>query len=232
MKTSLKTAFCTVLLLCLVGSVLTGCTQMGDEQARDLNDMNGMGTQYQGYRNNLVGGRYGNNMTGTDGNNTAQNGLYGGNMMGNNRWSIARDGTVSNSPGNTAGLNNRTGNDMFGNTVDRLGGNNSQRASLIERQLENSGGIGDCVVLVNGDTALVGLRNTTGNAANMTGLRSNIERRVRQIDSSVRNVIVTDSQDVLTRMGRLGTAGNYNGMTANFADEFNDLIDRINGTMR
>jgi hypothetical protein len=104
---------------------------------------------------------------------------------------------------------------------------------MIERQLENTGGIDDCVVLVNGDTALVGLRTRGGYTANLSGLRASIERRVKQIDNSIRNVRVTDSRDILTRMSRLGTTGlNNNGTTGNFMDEFNDLINRIDGTVR
>lgn len=238
MKSSFKTALCTVLSLCLIGAVLAGCAQTGSEQARDLNgttgDLNG---QYQRYGNNMNNGRYGNNLVGTEGNYTTQNGTYGRDMT-SYRLDTMRNGSANNMTGNNTGLNNMTGNNtglnnMAGNgTANTIGGNDSRRASMIERQLENSNGIGDCVVLVNGDTAVVGLRNTTGNTANMSRLRSSIERRVKQIDSSIRNVMVTDSQDILTRMGRLGTAGNANGMAANFMDEFNDLVERINGTMR
>ncbi|MGB4649621.1 MAG: hypothetical protein WBH87_10065, partial [Acetivibrionales bacterium] len=82
MKTSFKTALCTVLMLCLIGTMLAGCAQTGQEWARDPNGLNnGMNndTQYQGYGNNLVGGRYGNNLMGMDRNNTGQNGIFGGN---------------------------------------------------------------------------------------------------------------------------------------------------------
>jgi YhcN/YlaJ family sporulation lipoprotein len=203
---------------------------MGDERARDLNDVDdGLDTRYQGY-----GARLGNNLTGMDRNNMGQNDNFGGNMAGTNRWSIARDGTISNTPGNTTGLNNTTGNGMSGNTtLTGVAGNDSRRAAMIERQLENTGGIDDCVVLVNGDTALVGLRTRGGYTANLSGLRASIERRVKQIDNSIRNVRVTDSRDILTRMSRLGTTGlNNNGTTGNFMDEFNDLINRIDGTVR
>ena len=236
MKTSFKTALCTVLMLCLIGTMLAGCAQTGQEWARDPNGLNnGMNndTQYQGYGNNLVGGRYGNNLMGMDRNNTGQNGIFGGNTTGTNRWSIARDGTISNTPGNTIGSNSTTGNGMPGTGIaNRIGGNDSRRASLIESQLKKTGGIGDCVVLVNGDTAVVGLRNNGAGSANMSRLRASIEKRVKQIDSSVRKVMVTDSQDMLTRMSRLGTVGDSKGMANNFMDEFDDLINNISRSMR
>ncbi len=223
MKTSFKSALRTVLLLCLIGAVIAGCTQMGNEQARDLNGATGdQNAQYQGYGNDLYGNRYGNNLMGTEG-----NGMYGRNMEGMDRPNTTGNGTANNMAGNNTGLNNMTGNGI----VNRLAGNDSRRATLIERQLENRNGIGDCVVLVNGDTALVGVRNITGNNANLSALRSSIERRVKQIDSSIRNVMVTNSEDILTRMGRLGTTGNYGGMATNFADEFIDLVERVRRMM-
>lgn len=223
MKTSFKSALRTVLLLCLIGAVIAGCTQMGNEQARDLNGATGdQNAQYQGYGNDLYGNRYGNNLVGTEG-----NGMYGRNMEGMDRPNTTGNRTANNMAGNNTGLNNMTGNGI----VNRLAGNDSRRATLIERQLENRNGIGDCVVLVNGDTALVGVRNITGNNANLSALRSSIERRVKQIDSSIRNVMVTNSEDILTRMGRLGTTGNYGGMATNFADEFIDLVERVRRMM-
>lgn len=233
MKTSFKKALRTVLLLCLIGAVLAGCTQTGEERARDLNGATGdLNAQYQRYRNNLDGARYGNNLVGTEG-----NGMYGTDMTGTNRPNTTGNGMANNMTGNNTGINNMTGNNtglnnMTGNgIVNRLAGNDSRRATLIERQLENRNGIGDCVVLVNGDTALVGVRNITGNNANLSALRSSIERRVKQIDSSIRNVMVTNSEDILTRMGRLGTTGNYGGMATNFADEFIDLVERVRRMM-
>mgnify|MGYP001455418136 FL=1 len=233
MKTSFKTALRTVLLLFLIGAVLAGCAQTGEERARDLNGATGdLNAQYQRFKNNVDGARYGNNLVGTKG-----NGMYGTDMTGTNRPNTTGNGMTNNMTGNNTGLNNMTGNNAglnntTGNgTANRLAGNDSRRAALIERQLENRNGIGDCEVLVNGDTALIGVKNITGNTANMSALRSSIERKVKQIDSSIRKVMVTDSDDILTRMGRLGTAGNNNGMATNFADEFNDLIERVRRTM-
>ena len=235
MKTSFKTALCTVLMLCLIGTMLAGCAQTGQEWARDPNGLNnGMNndTQYQGYGNNLVGGRYGNNLMGMDRNNTGKM----ASSAGYNRYEPlehSQDGTISNTPGNTIGSNSTTGNGMPGTGIaNRIGGNDSRMASLIESQLKKTGGIGDCVVLVNGDTAVVGLRNNGAGSANMSRLRASIEKRVKQIDSSVRKVMVTDSQDMLTRMSRLGTVGDSNGMANNFLDEFDDLINNISRSMR
>ncbi len=116
--------------------------------------------------------------------------------------------------------NNTTG---VGNNVT-MNGNDRSRASAIERQLESVSGIGDCSVIVSGDTALVGLMTNGNNAGNSSQLRTTIERRVMQIDNTIKNVTVTDSPDMLTRMGKLGTG---DGMTTNFMQDFRNMINNI-----
>jgi len=218
MKKSFKAALGTILAVCLAASVLAGCAQTGQERAQDLDGTNdGMnnGAQNQGYnRNDLVGAGYGRNMTGNGYNygtgNTNRN--FTGNPNGNTN-------------GNMIGFNGYGNGSTTGNTT----GNDTQRAAKIERQLESMNGVNDCTVLVNGNTALIGLKNIRSNAGNISGLRSSIERRVRQADPSITNVRITNSPDVLSRMGRMGKAGN-NGMTDNFMEEFNKLMNSISGT--
>lgn len=150
-------------------------------------------------------------------------------------------GTINNTVPNNR-MNNvtntgtRTGTNISTNTGTT--GNDNYRASMIERRLEAIKGINDCSVIVSGDTALIGLKTngTRTGTGNMSGLRTSIERRVKQIDSSIKNVVVTDSPDMLTRMGRLGTVGGNNGMTrgmtTNFMQEFNNMIDSIRNAAR
>ena len=257
MRKSFKTALCTILGVCIIAAVLTGCAQAGDQRAMDPNRANNRlnyglnnglnnGTLNQGaQRNDLVGGRYGN--TGYNGN----TGYMGNNGYNSNTGYTGMNqaggyGNTSNDPSNfigNNGLNTIRYNNRFGrmgntgtltgsNTTNTMNGNDRVRASMIERQLENTNGINDCTVIVSGDTALVGLRANGTNTANMSGLRTSIERRVKQLDSTIRNVRVTDSPDILTRMGRLGTVGNNNGMTNNFMQEFNNMMSSLGNAGR
>ena len=257
MKKSLKTALCTILGICLMAALLGGCAQAGNERAMPDGTNNGLtGTTQSLNRNNLVGGRYGYNY-GTNGRNmTGYNGYgynnsYGNNnLYGNNNGYTGYDPSnyLSNNGINTIDYNNRynrmgyngmlTGNNgtltgSNGVTGNTMNSNDTYRASIIKRQLDNLSGVNNCNVVVSGDTALVGLRTTGNNAASMARLRTSIERRVKQADRTIRNVTVTDSPDILTRMGRLGTtAGNYNGRTNNFMQEFNTLVNSLNTTGR
>ena len=244
MRKSFKTALCTILGVCIIAAVLTGCAQAGDQRAMDPNRTNNglnNGAQNQGYnRNSLVGGRYGNtnntgsNLTGGYGNtgNDPTNFLgYNGvnTIKYNNRFGrMGNSGTGLVNNGNNGNTGMLTGN----NTTNTMNGNDRARASMIERQLENVNGINDCSVIVSGDTALVGLKTKGTNTQNMSGLRTSIERRVKQMDNTIKNVRVTDSPDMLTRMGRLGTTGNNNGMTNNFMQEFSNMINSLGNTGR
>lgn len=247
MSKSIKTALCAILGACIIAAALAGCAQAGDQRALDPNNAGNNGLQNQGYtRNGLLGGRYGyNRLTG----NTANTGSKNGNMRNDPSNFLSYNGvkTIENNnrfsrTGNTGMGNNARADNLTGSgTANTANGNDTARASKIERQLESIGGVNDCTVLVSGDTALVGLRtNGTGTAGrNISGLKTTIERKVKQIDSSIRNVVVTDSTDMLTRMGRLGTAGNRsgtvnsnittnrNGTMRNFMQEFDDIIRSI-----
>jgi YhcN/YlaJ family sporulation lipoprotein len=201
------------------------------------------GAQNQGFdRNNLVGTRYGTtgntgrNLAGGDGN----TGNDPSNFLGRNGVNTIENNNRFGRMGNTGtGMGNNgynTGNNGFSGMLtgngraNAMNGNDRARASMIERQLESISGINDCSVIVSGDTALVGLRTNGTGAGNMSGLRAAIESRVKQMDRSIRNVTVTDSPDMLTRMGRLGTTGN--GMTNNFMQEFDNMIRSLNNVGR
>lgn len=257
MRKSFKTALCTMLGVCIIAAVLAGCAQAGDQRALDPNNTgNGLdnGVENQGfYGNNLTGTRYGNNgYTG----NTGYNGYTGNtdrNLTGrnsntrndpsnylsyngintinyNNRF--GRMGNTGTGSGNNNRTNGTTGMLTGNNGTNTANGNDTARATMIERQLESINGIDDCTVIVSGDTALVGLRTNRVGTGNMSRLRASIEQRVRQMDSSIRNVRVTDSPNMLTRMGRLGTTGNSNGMANNFMQEFNNMINSLNNAGR
>jgi YhcN/YlaJ family sporulation lipoprotein len=241
MRKSFKTALCTILGVCIIAAVLTGCSQAGDQRALDPNAAgNGMnnGIQNQGLnRNNLVGGRYGydRNTGNNPSNYLSRNGIN--TINNNNRFS--RMGNTGTGLANNGRTNSYTGlpngNNRMMNTTgatDTTNGNDTARASRIERQLESMNGINDCTVVVSGNTALVGVRRNGTNTGNISTLKSSIERKVRQIDNSINKVVVTDSPDMLTRMGRLGTTVSNDGIISNFVQEFNEMIDSITNVGR
>jgi hypothetical protein len=235
MKNSLRTALCVLSSVCLAAAVLVGCAQTGQERAQDYTQQN-MLTQGYG-TNNLVGAR---NYTGN---------RYTGNNLGTNLWgNTGTNNRTGNYTGINAGTNARTN---VGNNVGMNSNNNGtqisaadrQKASAIKRQLLNMNGVNDAEVIVMGNDCLVGVM--TPGAASSGQLKSAISRRVKQIDSTIQNVTVSDTSDVLARMRRLGSGTNTNYGTGvndtnangrnlmnNISDEFNKLMQKANNMTR
>lgn len=243
MKNSFRTALCIISSFCLAAVVFTGCAQMGEQGAQDYTQQN-MLTQGYG-TNNLAGGRYNTGNRNSAGNN------YGTNLGANNRANTGMNNGANTGMNNGAntGMNTRTNTRInnganAGNNTNMMGTQMSaadqRKASTIKRQLSNMNGVDEAEVIVKGVNALVGVR-TSGNAS--TGqLRNDITKRVRQIDSTIKNVTVSDTSDILVRMRSLGTGTRTNtGTTTNngvnntmndVADEFNKLMQRANNMTR
>jgi len=210
MITKIKTVLSVFAGTCLLAASLGACAQAGTERAPGSNagqQLQNMGTQgINGNDMNNTGTQFG-NMTG------ATNERYLGMNLGNNQ------GTTQ---GNYQGMN--LSNNQQG-VPDR------QKADNIKSQLMNMNGVTDANVIVMGNTALVGFKPSV-NTGNVNAIKSNITKRVKEIDKTITNVSVSESADIMTRMNRLGTniAGNNQGNT--IADEFNKIIDGLNTTTR
>lgn len=244
MKNSFRTALCIISSFCLAAVVFTGCAQMGEQGEPGQYGVNNYttNTRNQGYgTNNLAGGRYNTGNRNTAGNN------YGTNLGTNNRANsdMTNGANTGMNNGANTGNNTRINNGTnIGNNTNMMGTQMSaadrQKASTIKRQLSNMNGVDEAEVIVKGVNALVGVR-TAGNAS--TGqLRNTITKRVRQIDSTIKNVTVSDTSDIFEMMRRLGTGTRANTGTTtnngvnntmdNVSDEFNKLMQRANNMTR
>ena len=259
MKNSLRTALCILSSVCLATAVLVGCAQTGQERAQGYTQQNMM---TQGYgTNNLVGAR---NYTGNRNNsgtnlwgNTGTNNRTGYTGTGNNTGAGYTGMGNNTRMGNNTGMSNNTGtNNAI--TGTQLSAADRQKASTIKRQLMNMKGVDEAEVIVMGNDCLVGVR-TAGNT-NAGQIKSAIAKRVKQIDSKIKNVTVDDTSDIMSRMRRLGmgtrtstgnrmngagingtrtngtgmngTNADGNNMMNSIADEFNRLMRRANNMTR
>ncbi len=259
MKNSLRTALCILSSVCLATAVLVGCAQTGQERAQGYTQQN-MLTQGYG-TNNLVGAR---NYTGNRNNsgtnlwgNTGTNNRTGYTGTGNNTGAGYTGMGNNTRMGNNTGMSNNTGtNNAI--TGTQLSAADRQKASTIKRQLMNMKGVDEAEVIVMGNDCLVGVR-TAGNT-NAGQIKSAIAKRVKQIDSKIKNVTVDDTSDIMSRMRRLGmgtrtstgnrmngagingtrtngtgmngTNADGNNMMNSIADEFNRLMRRANNMTR
>lgn len=204
MKSNLKTVLVAFAGTCLISATLSACAQAGTERAPGPNagqQLQNMQTQGIN-RNNLV-------------NTTTE--LRQGNMTDTN-------------PGNNQGMNLRNNQGMnLGNNQanQQQTAPNRQKADNIKRQLMNMNGVADANVIVMGNTALVGFK-PSGNRGDVNAVRSNIMNKVKEIDSTITNVTVSESADIMDRMNRLGTDITNNRPVNTITDEFNKMIDGLN----
>jgi spore cortex protein len=128
----------------------------------------------------------------------------------------------SNNINNNAGTNNV----KLDNIAQQMG-YNSEKADGICNKLDNIGGIDNVNAVVCGNTALVGYDSANKNA-DIGATKNMICDRVKQMDNTITNVVVTDSKDLSSRIGNL--AGNIKSKksTTDLNNEFNRIMQSIN----
>lgn len=105
-----------------------------------------------------------------------------------------------------------------------------QNKSLnIERQLESLANVKDASVMVVGNTALVAC-SPASTGVDMNTLRNSITEKVKSIDPSITNVVITESANVRTSIQQL--FNNMGNKSINqITQEFNRLIRDITPTL-
>ena len=222
---NLKAAFNLCGVIFIAAAMLGACAQNGTQRVPGGNrtQLQNMRTADYG-RNNLVNNTtpYGANMDGTNryGNQYGNGNLAGNNMTGNYNQGI---NTVPGNTNGTAGIAGNTGN--TGNTGNIA--SDRKMADTIASQVRNLNGVRDCQTVVMGDTALVGFRPESG-AADVNAIKSNIVKRVKAANKSIKNVTVSESSDIMSRIQRLGSDITKNRPANTIKDEFNKLIGELN----
>ena len=172
--------------------------------------------------------------------------FFGGNLLGRNTQRQDRNDTNQqtrnfvgiNLPGtspdsnitrrNTTGIGATpgTGNNGTGQQIRQQVGFDRQKADNIRNRLGNIDGIRQINAIVNGNTALIGY-SPSGNVTNANSTRRMITDRVKQLDNTITNVVVSDSADFSTRIRRLVDNINSNKPLDDLNTEFNQLMQNI-----
>ncbi|MGE4284500.1 MAG: YhcN/YlaJ family sporulation lipoprotein [Clostridia bacterium] len=205
--------------LCMLTFFIIGCTR-GNRNVQQPNQNNpaGQGQTFPG-----------GNAPGTDG--ITNPGI--GNNLGTdiNRLNQPEDVRFNNM------TNTDTDNTGIGNNQGNQTGFDKKRADNIRNQLSNSIGTAPTNVIVNGNTALIGY-TPTDTSRDANAMRDTITNRVKQIDSTITNVVVSDSADMMTRINQLsnditdGTRNNINNGMNDLNTRFNQLIQGTNNPNR
>lgn len=190
------------LIICISIIFMTGCAARNDGYPNEMGA--GPGTD----QNNQLNGQNDqlNGINSPDG--VAPQGMNGQNQ---------RAGYVGTNPN----ANNS------GTQLSQNNGDDRQKAENIKNQLKNSKGAEQCGVIVNGDTAIVGLLTKGMTNSNNTDAGT-IEKRVKEIDPSITKVLVTEAPDIVNEINRMSTDTNNNTPGNELKDSFNKLMQKIN----
>lgn len=160
--------------------------------------------------------------------------FLGNNMLGRNNQRPDQNNTTQqgrnligeNARGATPGPGNNTGLNRIGQQIQQQTGFDGQKAGNILTRLGNIDGVSKINTVVSGNTALVGY-NATVPATDANTTRKMITDRVKQIDNTITNVVVSDSADISSRIGRLSDNIKNKSPMNDLNKEFNQLIQSI-----
>jgi|AGTN01.3.fsa_nt_gi Sporulation lipoprotein YhcN/YlaJ (Spore_YhcN_YlaJ). len=165
------------------------------------------------------------------GRNWQRTGQNGANRQARNYIGLNLPGT---SPGPLIGRGNRisvtptpgAGYNGTGRQIQQQTGFDRTKADNLRNRLGSIDGIRQINAIVNGNTALIGY-TPSGKASNANSARQMITDRVKQLDNTITNVVVSDSADFSSRISRLVDKINSNKSLDDLTREFNQLMQNI-----
>lgn len=110
--------------------------------------------------------------------------------------------------------------------LDNASNNNMREKSMsIKNQVKNLPQVKDANVVVLGNTALVACNPNTG-TMDANALRDAVTKRVKSFDPSIKNVLVTDSPDMMANINKM--INNMSNRPMNeITQDFNQLVRQI-----
>ncbi|RCX12325.1 YhcN/YlaJ family sporulation lipoprotein [Anaerobacterium chartisolvens] len=241
MGSSIFTIGTVMMALALTGCNMTGTTPANPNSANRMGQIAGTDQRpYNGTGANGIG------TNGIGANNTGTIGGIGANRRitqtpGNNAFIDTNPGSGI---GTRTGLRNNTNNTglgagmLNGNTGTGRNMNNTQTTSFdqakatgICNQLEKMNGIRDANAVVNGDTAIVSCK-ASNPYTDINAMRDTIVNRVKQFDSSIRNVVLTDETDAGTKIQQLANDITNNRPVNDLRARFNQMMQEMGRATR
>ncbi|WP_202709133.1 YhcN/YlaJ family sporulation lipoprotein [Sporosalibacterium faouarense] len=128
----------------------------------------------------------------------------------------------NNQNGNNNGLNNNN------NNINGNNNNLSSRAKKIADKIAAMSNVEDATVVISGNTALIGVDLTNDSTLRINdNMRKQIERTVKNADSSINKVSVTADPDIFDRIDEIGRNIRTGRPIKGFTDEIEDMIRRV-----
>lgn len=152
------------------------------------------------------------------------NGLRRNNNM------IGQDRTNNNNLTDMDNNMNRRDTDL-GSNVERDNNTEddmSERADEIAEEISDLNNINNTSVLINNDTAIVGVdMENDAEGEVTTDLKQQIERIVKNVDDDIDNVNITADPDLFTRISNMAEDIGNGRPVSGFADQFQEILRRI-----
>lgn len=101
-----------------------------------------------------------------------------------------------------------------------------QRANNIAARIGSIQGVGSLNVIVNGNTALVGY-SPSGTPGDANAAKVAIANRIRQVDKSITNIMVTDSANAVGKINQLSNDIKSGRGGADLNSRFNQIIQGL-----
>lgn len=172
----------------------------------------------------------------TNPNNITQQGqnLIGKNLQGTPNVSPVRNmvNTVLPSPSPLVSPMPSPGMAKLNTTLSPQLALDRQRAENLKNKLYSNMGnnLSLANVIVNNDTAIIGY--TANGVKGVSPTQNTISDKVKQLDKSIKNVIVSDSKDAINKMNQLQSDISNNKPVKEVTDKFNQLANSIKAAGR
>lgn len=101
-----------------------------------------------------------------------------------------------------------------------------QKSNNIMKNMGTIDGTRNIKAIVNGSTALVGY-TPSGTMRNTLATKSAITKKVKSLDKSITNVVVTDSADIMNSINRLANDIKSNKVGSSLNNTFNQLVNKV-----
>lgn len=136
-----------------------------------------------------------------------------------------------NAPGidNKRPNNTRPNNTMPNNATNQMGNNMQNRAKRLADVAAEQREVESASCLITGDTAMVGLQFNRQYKGDLTDdIKKQVDRKVRDADNRIKRVVVTADPDLVSRIEEMFNDIGKGKPLSGFADEINEMINRIN----
>lgn len=120
-------------------------------------------------------------------------------------------------------MDNNNSNNSLTNNVNNM----STNANKIAKRVAALKEVNNASVVINGDTAIVGIESNMKNNNISSNLKQKIEAAVKAGDKNIKNIKITSDSDITNRLKTMTTQLNEGNPISEFTRDIEDILERI-----